>query len=173
MRMSKESVTLIDNRTGKEYEFPILKSTLGPDVVDISTFYGNTGMFTLDRGFTSTASCRSRITYIDGDIGKLMYRGYDIAYLATKKSFLDTAFLLLHKELPTKEEYKNFLLELKKRSFIHERRKLSDCLFDQKPFVSHRRLIPPFAKWRAEYLFVRGNEHPRLSIESALSNTRE
>ncbi len=53
--MSKESVTLIDNRTGKEYEFPILKSTLGPDVVDISTFYGNTGMFTLDRGFTSTA----------------------------------------------------------------------------------------------------------------------
>ena len=60
-----------------------------------------------------------------------------------------------------------------KREIIHERRKLSDCLFDQKPFVSHRRLIPPFAKWRAEYLFVRGNEHPRLSIESALSNTRE
>lgn len=129
--MSKESVTLIDNRTGKEYEFPILKSTLGPDVVDISTFYGNTGMFTLDRGFTSTASCRSRITYIDGDIGKLMYRGYDIAYLATKKSFLDTAFLLLHKELPTKEEYKNFLLELKKRSFIHESmRKLFDAFPD-------------------------------------------
>ena len=129
--MSKESVTLIDNRTGKEYEFPILKSTLGPDVVDISTFYGNTGMFTLDRGFTSTASCRSRITYIDGDIGKLMYRGYDIAYLATKKSFLDTAFLLLHKGLPTKEEYKNFLLELKKRSFIHESmRKLFDAFPD-------------------------------------------
>ena len=60
--MSKETVTVIDNRSGEEYEFPILKSTLGPDVVDISTFYGNTGMFTLDRGFTSTASCRSRIT---------------------------------------------------------------------------------------------------------------
>ena len=68
MRMSKETVTLIDNRTGQEHEFPILKSTMGPDVVDISTFYANTGMFTLDRGFTSTASCRSRITYIDGDI---------------------------------------------------------------------------------------------------------
>ena len=94
--MSKESVTIINNRDGKEYEFPILKSTKGPDVIDISALYGNMNMFTLDRGFTSTASCRSRITHIDGDIGKLMYRGYDIAYLATKKSFLDTAFLLLH-----------------------------------------------------------------------------
>jgi len=129
--MSKDSVSLVDNRTGKEYEFPILKSTMGPDVVDISTFYPETGMFTLDRGFTSTASCRSRITYIDGDLGKLMYRGYDIAYLATKKSFLDTAFLLLHGELPTKEEYKNFQFELKKRSFIHESmRKLFDAFPD-------------------------------------------
>ena len=129
--MSKESVTIINNRDGKEYEFPILKSTVGPDVIDISALYGNMGMFTLDRGFTSTASCRSRITYIDGDIGKLMYRGYDIAYLATKKSFLDTAFLLLHKELPNKDEYKSFLLELKKRSFIHESmRKLFDAFPD-------------------------------------------
>jgi len=129
--MSKDSVSLVDNRTGKEYEFPILKSTMGPDVVDISTFYPETGMFTLDRGFTSTASCRSRITYIDGDLGKLMYRGYDIAYLATKKSFLDTAFLLLHNELPTKEEYKNFSFELKKRSFVHESmRKLFDAFPD-------------------------------------------
>ena len=129
--MSKDSVTLIDNRTGKEFEFPILKSTLGADVVDISKFYGETGMFTLDRGFTSTASCRSRITYIDGDAGKLMYRGYDIEYLALKKSYLDTAFLLLHKELPNKDEYENFLMELKKRSFNHESmRKLFDAFPD-------------------------------------------
>ena len=129
--MSKDSISLTDNRTGKTFEFPILKSTMGPDVVDISTFYPETGMFTLDRGFTSTASCRSRITYIDGDIGKLMYRGYDIEYLATKKSFLDTAYLLLHKELPSKDEYKNFLMELKKRSFIHESmRKLFDAFPD-------------------------------------------
>jgi citrate synthase len=131
MRMSKDSVSLTDNRTGKTYEFPILKSTMGPDVVDISTFYPETGMFTLDRGFTSTASCRSRITFIDGDQGKLMYRGYDIEYLATKKSFLDTTYLLLHKELPNKDEYKSFLYELKKRSFIHESmRKLFDAFPD-------------------------------------------
>ena len=81
--------------------------------------------------FPSHDSGRSRITYIDGDIGKLMYRGYDIEYLATKKSFLDTAFLLLHKELPSKEEYKNFLYELKKRSFVHESmRKLFDSFPD-------------------------------------------
>ena len=136
--MSKDTVTLIDNRTGEEFEFPILKATLGSDVVDISSFYANTGMFTLDRGFTSTASCRSQITYIDGNIGKLMYRGYDIAYLATKKSFLDTAYLLLHKELPTKEQYKNFLAELKKRSFIHESmRKLFDA-FPEYPHITHQ-----------------------------------
>lgn len=85
--MPNKTVTVTDNRTGKSYDFPILEPTIGPDVVDISTFYTNTGMFTFDRGFTSTASCRSRITYIDGGKGKLMYRGYDISYLATKKTF--------------------------------------------------------------------------------------
>ncbi|MFV0481068.1 MAG: citrate synthase [Campylobacteraceae bacterium] len=126
--MSSNTVTMTDNRNGKSYEFPILDATVGPSVVDISTFYKNTGMFTFDRGFTSTASCRSRITYIDGDAGKLMYRGYDISYLATQKIFLDTAYLLLHKRLPSDKERKSFRLELKKRSFIHEdMRKLFDA----------------------------------------------
>ncbi len=132
--MSKDSITVIDNRNGKKYEFPILHPTVGPSVVDISTFYKDTGMFTFDRGFTSTASCRSRITYIDGGKGKLMYRGYDISYLATEKTFLDTAYLLLHKELPTSEELKNFTYELKKRSFVHESMKK---LFDAFPDNAH------------------------------------
>lgn len=132
--MDKNSVTMIDNRDGKSYEFPIIDATIGPSVVDISTFYKNTGMFTFDRGFTSTASCRSRITYIDGDKGKLMYRGYDISYLATKKSFIDTAYLLLHKKLPKPEERKEFKHEIKKRSFIHEGMKK---LFDAFPDNAH------------------------------------
>ncbi len=132
--MSKNSITVIDNRNGKEYEFPILDATIGPSVVDISSFYKDTGMFTFDRGFTSTASCRSRITYIDGGKGKLMYRGYDISYLATEKTFLDTAYLLLHKELPTSEELESFTYELKKRSFIHESMKK---LFDAFPDNAH------------------------------------
>jgi citrate synthase len=105
---------------GKEYQFPILKSTVGPDVVDIASFYADTGMFTFDRGFTSTASCRSKITYIDGGKGKLMYRGYDIGYLATQKGYLDTIYLLLNGKLPTKEEFDEFDTEMKKRCFVHD-----------------------------------------------------
>ncbi len=130
--MPNKTVTVIDNRTGEKYDFPILEPTIGPDVVDISTFYQNTGMFTFDRGFTSTASCRSKITYIDGGKGKLMYRGYDIAYLATQKTFLDTAYLLLNKELPDEKTLANFNEEMKKRSFIHEgMKKLFDAFPDQ------------------------------------------
>ncbi|WP_169941078.1 citrate synthase [Campylobacter sp. RM15925] len=114
------TVTLTDNRNGKSYEFPILQGTMGPDVIDISTFFSQTGMFTFDRGYTSTAMCRSSITYIDGLKGELMHRGYDIAYLADNKTFLDVAYLLLNKELPNAKEYDDFRLELKKRSFIHE-----------------------------------------------------
>jgi len=132
--MEKDSITITDNRNGKQFDFPILHPTIGPSVANISSFYKDTGMFTYDRGFTSTASCRSRITYIDGGAGKLMYRGYDISYLAKEKSFLDTAYLLLHKELPTKKQLKNFGFELKKRSFINEHMK---NLFDAFPDNAH------------------------------------
>ena len=115
-----DTVTLTDNRNGKSYDFPILHGTMGPDVIDISTFFSDTGMFTFDRGYTSTAMCRSSITYIDGLKGELMYRGYDIAYLAEHKTFIDVAYLLLNKELPNEQQYDEFKLELKKRSFIHE-----------------------------------------------------
>ena len=115
-----DTVTLTDNRNGKSYDFPILHGTMGPDVIDISTFFSDTGMFTFDRGYTSTAMCKSTITYIDGLKGELMYRGYDIAYLAEHKTFIDVAYLLLNKELPNEQQYDAFRLELKKRSFIHE-----------------------------------------------------
>ena len=115
-----DTVTLTDNRNGKSYDFPILHGTMGPDVIDISTFFSDTGMFTFDRGYTSTAMCRSSITYIDGLKGELMYRGYDIAYLAENKTFIDVAYLLLNRELPNEQQYDEFKLELKKRSFIHE-----------------------------------------------------
>jgi len=85
--MGRDTVTLTNNRDGKSYEFPILDATVGPSVIDISTLYKETKMFTYDEGYTSTASCRSDITYIDGDKGKLMYRGYDIEYLAKRKKF--------------------------------------------------------------------------------------
>jgi citrate synthase len=114
------TVTLTDNTTNKSYEFEILSPTLGPDVIDIRSLYKQTGMFTYDPGFTSTASCSSNITYIDGEKGELRYRGYDISDLATKKSYLDTCYLLLMGELPTTKELADFDMELRKRSFVHE-----------------------------------------------------
>ncbi|MFT7003014.1 MAG: citrate synthase [Sulfurimonas sp.] len=128
------TMTMIDNRTGKTYKLPIIDGTVGPSVVDISTFYKETGMFTYDRGYTSTASCHSAITFIDGDKGQLMYRGYDIAYLANEKTFMDTVYLLLNKELPTPEQFKKYTDEIKKRSFIHEGMKK---LFDSFPDNAH------------------------------------
>ena len=114
------TVTLVDNQTGEKYDFDILSSTLGPDVIDVRKLYTSTGMFTYDPGFTSTASCSSTITYIDGDKGELRYRGYDITDLATKKSYLDVCYLLLNEKLPTKTQLTAFDNELRKRSFIHE-----------------------------------------------------
>ncbi len=118
--MANDTITVTNNRTGEKFDFPILDATVGPSVVDIGTFYNATGMFTFDRGFTSTASCRSKITYIDGGAGKLMYRGYDIAYMATQKTFLDTVYLLLNSELPNEKTLEDFNEEMKKRSYIHE-----------------------------------------------------
>lgn len=115
-----DSVTLTDNRTGKSYDFGILDSSVGPSVIDIRSLYKQTGMFTYDPGFTSTASCSSNITYINGEKGELRYRGYAIEDLANNKSYLDTCFLLLTGELPSHSELSEFDYELRKRSFVHE-----------------------------------------------------
>ena len=116
----KNSVTVTDNRTGKSYDFKILDGTRGPSVVDISSFYADTGMFTYDNGYTSTASCTSSITFIDGAKGELRYRGIEIEKLAKERSYLDICYLLLNDELPSQEESKKFDLELRHRSFLHE-----------------------------------------------------
>lgn len=129
-----DTVTLIDNRTNKSYTFSVMHPTMGPDVIDVRNLYKETGMFTYDPGFTSTASCSSSITYIDGEKGELCYRGYDISDLATKKSYLDVAFLLLTGHLPNEKERAEFDIELRKRSFIHEGLKR---LFDAFPDKAH------------------------------------
>ena len=98
--MDSKSSTL--NVDGTSVEMPIKQGTIGPSVVDISKLYGQTGMFTYDPGFTSTASCESKITYIDGDEGVLLYRGYPIEQLAEHGDFLETCSLLLYGELPSR-----------------------------------------------------------------------
>ena len=118
--MKKNSFTFTNNQTGEKYEFDILKSTRGPNVVDISSFYKQTGMFTFDVGYTSTASCISDITFIDGEKGELRYRGIEIDELANDHTYLETCYLLLNGSMPTKEQLLDFDLELRHRSFIDE-----------------------------------------------------
>ncbi len=105
---------------GKSIDLPILKGTTGPDVVDIRKFYAESDAFTYDPGFTSTASCESKITYIDGDAGVLLHRGYPIGELAEKSTFLDTCYLLLHAELPSAAEYAKFEHTITYHTMLHE-----------------------------------------------------
>jgi citrate synthase len=104
---------------GKSYDLPIIKGTTGPDVVDVRKFYAETDTFTFDPGFTSTASCESKITYIDGDAGILLHRGYSIQELAEKSSFLEVCYLLLHGELPSASEFETFEHTITYHSMLH------------------------------------------------------
>ena len=117
---SKKTVTLTDNATGESYEFPIISGTLGPNVVDISQLYSETGLFTYDPGFTSTASCESKITFIDGDAGMLLHRGYPIDQLAEHSDYLDVCYLLLKGELPNVRQKDLFIEEINANNLVHE-----------------------------------------------------
>src|SRR4051812_37175320 len=116
----QQTVTLIDNATGKKYELPVLEGTLGPRVIDIRKLYAETGMFTYDPGFTSTAACDSAVTYIDGDQGILLHRGYSIKDLAEKSDFLEVCYLLLYGELPNKGQKEKFVYTITHHTMMHE-----------------------------------------------------
>lgn len=105
---------------GQESEYPVLKGSVGPDVIDIRKLYANTGAFTYDPGFTSTASCESGLTYIDGDEGVLLHRGYPIGQLAEQSSFMEVAYLLLNGELPTQDELGGFTQTISRHTMLHE-----------------------------------------------------
>ena len=105
---------------GKNYDFPVYEASVGPDVIDISTLYAKTDNFTYDPGFTSTASCESKITYIDGNKGILLYRGYAIGDLAENASFLEVCFLLLNGELPNEEEKGEFEHAITYHTMLHD-----------------------------------------------------
>jgi citrate synthase len=104
---------------GKTVELPVYSGSIGPDVIDIGKFHAQTGMFTLDPGFTSTASCESQITYIDGDAGILLHRGYPIDQLAEKSNFLEVCYLLLHGELPQAAEGADFVRTITRHTMLH------------------------------------------------------
>ena len=115
-----DSVTLVDNVTGREVTLPTLEGTAGPRVIDIRKLYAATDCFTYDPGYTSTGSCESKITYIDGDAGVLLYRGYAIEQLATESDFSEVCYLLLYGELPNAEQKDMFVHDITFHTMVHE-----------------------------------------------------
>ena len=116
--MSENQATL--DTAGKTVTMPVLSGTIGPDVIDIRKLYGQTGAFTYDPGFTSTASCDSSITYIDGDEGVLLHRGYPIGQLAEKSTFMEVSYLLLNGELPNQSELDDFSRTITRHTMVHQ-----------------------------------------------------
>ena len=120
MMSDKNSESAKLKLSNDEIDYNIDKGTIGPDVIDISKLYSDTGKFTYDPGFTSTASCKSSITYIDGEEGILLYRGYPIEQLAEKGNYLETCYLLLNGELPNKQEFEEFNDIITNHTMVHE-----------------------------------------------------
>src|SRR5574343_1055310 len=118
MAEAKKNATL--TLDGKTYDLPVMRPTLGPDVVDIRKLYGEADVFTFDPGFTSTAACESAITYIDGDKGELLHRGYPIEQLAAQSSYVEVCYLLLYGELPTAPQLADFKGRVTRHTMVHE-----------------------------------------------------
>ena len=130
-----DTVTITDNRTGKQVECPILTGVYGAPVIDTKALYKELEMFTFDPGFVNTASCKSAITYLDGEKGILLHRGYPIDQLAQNSSYLEVCYLLLYGELPTRTQFDNFRENLNLRNMVHEHleRFYNGYLYDAHP----------------------------------------
>ena len=112
--------TLINDKTGDKYTLPVIDGTTGPSVIDVRTLYGETDHFTFDPGYTSTGSCESALTYIDGDKGILLHRGYPIEQLAEHSNFLEVAHLLLYGDLPNQQENEKFVTDITYHTMLHD-----------------------------------------------------
>src|ERR1039457_7034167 len=118
--MTAAKFELLDEESGKKSELPVLSGTIGPAVVDISSIHRDLGVFTYDPGFGATACTDSRITYVDGDAGVLLYRGYPIEQLAEKANFMEVAYLLIHGELPNSKNLQAFSTSISRHTMINE-----------------------------------------------------
>lgn len=160
--MTKKVSLTVDN---KNYDFPVLSGSTGPDVVDIRKFYAETGMFTYDPGFTSTGSCESAITYIDGDEGMLLHRGYAIDDLANNCNFEEVAYLLLKGELPNKAEKDQFEHDITYHTMMHEqiRNFYSGFRRDAHPMAIMCGVVGAFSAFYHDSLDITNPEHRRIS----------
>jgi citrate synthase len=167
------SVKLVDPAKNQEIELPVLSGNLGPDVIDIRSLYAKTGMFTYDPGFTSTASCDSGITYIDGDEGVLLHRGYKIEDLAEKSDFIEVAYLLLHGELPNAKEKQDFETAITRHTMVHEQLNLFYRGFrrDAHPMAVMCGVVGALSAFYHDSLDITNPEHRKISSHRLIAKT--
>ena len=159
------SVTFTLDGTNKSVSLPILSGSIGPDVVDIRKLYGALGVFTYDPGYGATASCESEITYIDGDEGVLLYRGYPIEQLAEKSSHLEVCYLLMNGELPTAQQFKEFEKGVMRHTMLHEqlRRFFDGFRRDAHPMAVMCAVVGAMAAFYHDNLDINDPEQRRIA----------
>ncbi len=163
--MQAKGKATLEYTDGKTAEFPVFGGSIGPDVIDIRTLLGKTGMFTYDPGFLSTASCQSAITYIDGDEGVLLYRGYPIEQIAQHCDFLETAYLILNGELPTAAEKAEFDSTVTHHTMVHEQltRFFSGFRRDAHPMAVMVGVVGALSAFYHDSLDINNANHRRVS----------
>ena len=161
----KRTATLTFDDGAPPIEFPVLPGTTGPDVIDIRALYNQAGKFTYDPGFMSTASCKSAITYIDGDQGVLLYRGYPIEQLAQNCDFLETCYLLLKGELPNREQKRAFDTNISRHTMVHEQlvRFFSGFRRDAHPMAVMVGVVGALSAFYHDSLDINNPEHREIS----------
>jgi len=169
--MSTETVTIIDDATGKKVQMPLLTPTSGPKTIDISALYKELGYFTFDPGFMSTASCASSITFLDGDKGVLQYRGYPIEQLAENSSYLEVCYLLMHDKLPSKDELSEFEGTITNHTMLHEalKRFFSGFRRDAHPMAIMVGVVGALAAFYHDHMDIRNPEHREITIQRLIA----
>ena len=160
--MTKQASLKVED---KEVNFPVMEGTLGPDVIDIRSLLKDTGAFTFDPGFTSTASCESKITFIDGDKGQLYYRGYPIEQLAENSDYLETCYLLIYGELPTAAQHKEFVETITKHTMVQEQLTWFFRVFrrDAHPMAMMTGVVGALAAFYQDSLDINNPDHRRVA----------
>jgi len=169
--MTSNTITITDNRNGKKADFDILDPVVGNSCIDVRQLTAKTGLFTYDPGFQATASCKSDITYIDGDEGILRYRGYPIEQLAEQSNYLESSYLLMYGNLPTSEQYNAFEASIKNHTIVHE--SLMDFISgfhnDAHPMAMMVGVVGALSAFYHESLDISDSEHRDLSAHRLLA----
>lgn len=169
--MTNKTITLTDNATGKSADLDVLEGTHGPGCIDMKSLYKETGYFTYDPGFGATGSCKSGISFIDGEEGILLHRGYPIDQLAEKSSYLEMCYLLLYGELPNKQEFASFNSTIKNHTMVHEniRDFINGFRYDAHPMAMLVGTVGALSSFYHDSLDINNPEHREISAHRLIA----